>query len=432
MGMAAAAHANGAFPDSQALFAPEDQPGRLLLTTNFGVVVTQDEGQTWNIMCEVATCGVQGCNAFLYQMGPAPDHRLLSVSYTGLSFSDDNGCGWQFTDGGLGQANVQDAVVDPTDGAHVLVIARPFSTDGGLMPEGIFESHTGGLTFAPVPLYSAPPNAFITGVEVARSQPATYYATMFISQPTYRPFVLRSDDQGVTWVSNELTASIGADQLLLMAVDPQDATKSYLRLIDGLGSEALALATDGGAQASVSLSLDAGAFLSAFLRREDGSLVACQRGFNGGSPGCFRSTDNGGTFSSFLPAFHIRALAERDGGLYLAGDNYNDGFAVGALQPDGGVEPLLHFNGICGLVQCGNIPTLCAPWWVTQQNILAIPPSVCGHSAPDAGPAPDGGGPTPPPSKKGCGCATGAPSALALLGLLLLSAHTRGRKATLP
>jgi hypothetical protein len=38
------ARADGAFPDSIAIFAPADRPHRLLLATNFGLLVSDDDG----------------------------------------------------------------------------------------------------------------------------------------------------------------------------------------------------------------------------------------------------------------------------------------------------------------------------------------------------------------------------------------------------
>jgi hypothetical protein len=77
---AALARADGAFPDSQALFLPGDQPNRFLLSTNFGIVESVNGAQTWDIMCEYAMLSP---NAYLYQMGPGPDHRLLALTTAG-------------------------------------------------------------------------------------------------------------------------------------------------------------------------------------------------------------------------------------------------------------------------------------------------------------------------------------------------------------
>jgi hypothetical protein len=395
----ATAWANGAFPDSQNMFAPADQPNRLLLSTNFGLIQSVDNGVTWDIFCEI---GELAPNAFLYEVGPPPDHRLVAVSENGLSYSDDNGCDWALIDGGIPANSVIDAFIDPSDGTHLLAIAEVELPDGGLPPEGVYESHTGGASFSPTPLFSAPPNSFLTGVEISASQPATSYAVHYIvAGSNYRPFVDRSDNSGQTWVQNELTGQLGSVTLRLAAVDSEDPSVVYLRQTSP--NNGLVIATDGGAAAQLLLGLDAGELMTAFLKREDGSLIVCQRTtVSGGHDGCFLSTDDGVTWNEYLWSYHVRALAERDGGLYVAGDNYEDGFAVGLLLDDGGIQTLLQYQGVCDLEQCGEIPNTCALWWVNQQNLLQIPATVCGKMPPpeDSGAA-DGGQKAP---GKSCGC----------------------------
>jgi hypothetical protein len=107
----------------------------------------------------------------------------------------------------------------------------------------------------------------------------------------------------------------------------------------------------------------------------------------------------------------LRALAERGGVLYAAGDNWMDNFAL-ASSTDGGVtwKPLLRFDGICGPVQCAAVQTSCAAAWQTLVNLFEIPKNVCGQTG--AGGA--GGG-----SDSGCGCAVGGRRAMADGGMLV-------------
>src|SRR5262245_64375596 len=87
---AAAARANGAFPDSQSIMTPETRPHEIRLATNFGIISSDDDGQTWVWSCETAETN----NGSLYQMGPAPRSRIYAISSEGLAFSDDDSCGW--------------------------------------------------------------------------------------------------------------------------------------------------------------------------------------------------------------------------------------------------------------------------------------------------------------------------------------------------
>src|SRR6202042_149964 len=94
---AAPARADGAFPDGQSIMVPADRPDEILLATNFGVLASEDAGASWIWSCE------QPVNSYgrLYQMGPAPAHRLYAIANGKLIFSDDEACGWQVAGGAL-------------------------------------------------------------------------------------------------------------------------------------------------------------------------------------------------------------------------------------------------------------------------------------------------------------------------------------------
>ena len=113
---AGTARADGAFPDAQTILLPADRPDEILLATNFGVLASEDAGASWIWSCE------QPVNSYgrLYQMGPAPVHRLYTVAGGKLVFSDDGACGWQVAGGALSTQLCEDAFVDPTDGTRVL------------------------------------------------------------------------------------------------------------------------------------------------------------------------------------------------------------------------------------------------------------------------------------------------------------------------
>jgi hypothetical protein len=422
---AAVAHADGAFPNSQILFLPPDQPHRLVLSTNFGLIQSLDDGRTWDIRCEIAMLAP---NASLYTMGPGPDHRLIALSLNGLSYSDDDGCDWALTDGGIPANAFRDMFIDPADGQHVVAVGQ-ISLDGGSTQFGIYESFNGAASFNPAPLFSVPAPTFITGVEISKVIPSRWYATMFIFQAGFRPFILRSDDDGGTWIQNELTAQLGSEEPGLIGIDPVNPDVLYLRLINQGGVESLAIATDAGGRAASSLSLAPGQAMMGFLRRQDGTLIVTQ--YQG--PGSFISTDDGGTWQPYLPGLHLTTVAERDGGLYVANDNnYNDGFAVGTVQADGGIASLLRYTELTGLAQCGNIPTTCALWWAgagltCERRILGVPPGTCGNPA-DAGPDAGHTDAGTTPRRSGCGCAAGFGPALLLAGALAALAVAARRR----
>ena len=68
------ARADGAFPDSQVILTPADLPGEIILVTNFGLIASEDGGQSWLWSCE----GPDNAYGAFYQLGLAPRHRLYA------------------------------------------------------------------------------------------------------------------------------------------------------------------------------------------------------------------------------------------------------------------------------------------------------------------------------------------------------------------
>jgi hypothetical protein len=403
---AAVARADGAFPDSMQVLLPADRPHEIILTTNFGLVLSDDDGATWRWVCEQAVASWVS----LYQMGPPPDETLFAVSPPeGLSTSRDVGCSWSFAQGSLAGAQLLDAFPDPTDGAHVLALATPSAANR----PALVESHDGGQSFG-APLYLAPASGLLNGVEIARSAPRTIYLTGFtadVDPKTTRAFLVRSTDGGASFQTFDESPLLGAQTLALAAVDPIDALKLYLRVL-GPSTDSLALSTDGGATLAVALALPTR--MSAFLRRADGTLLVGTRDAQ-----LFVSRDGGATFSSLAGAPHLRGLAERGprlrglgAVLYAAADNLVDGFAL-ASSTDGGAHwtPLLSYPQILGPLLCGNIDAVCAaPWQMLSAMFNPAPPAPPSPPAPRS--APSGG------CTVGGGAECGAPWLLLGLGLI--------------
>jgi len=326
-----AARADGAFPDSLSVMTPEQLPNETLLATNFGLVMSFDREQTWVWACE------QGANSFatLYQMGPAPKNRIYAVSPSNLIYTDDSSCTWTASAPGA-----LDAFVDPTNANRVLaVIGTP--ADGGTNTYTVVESSDGGATFSQL-RYTATAGDHITGVEISRSNPQTVYLTLTSS--TYAPKVAVSTNGGADWTVHDLTSTLpaGTYTLRLVAVDPTNAQKLFLR-VGSPDGQALAVSTNGGTSAMTPLVFPAGVF-SAFTRMASGSLIA--GGVLGTSSVAYRSTDGGNSFQ-LLPAvpFTFTGLASRGTRLYGASENMVDAYAIYTSADEGmSWKPLMAFD----------------------------------------------------------------------------------------
>jgi hypothetical protein len=426
------ARANGAFPDSQAVITPAASPNTILLATNFGVILSLDGGGTWTWTCE------QPLNSYamFYQMGPAG--RLYAISSAGLIFSDDNSCTWTAASGGLGTSTVYDAFVDPTNASRVLaVVALP--SDGGAI-HAVVESSDGGASFTQL-RYTAASGDTISGVENARAAPGTIYLSFVTAAMV--PSLARSSDGGVTWHVSDLSAGLptGANAIRIIAVDPQDPNKVFLR-VGTQDSEALAIAsaTDTGATATVPLPFPGGV-IKAFARTSDGTIVI--GGVVGVDNVAYRSTDGGASFQPLPTPPSLRGLSARGNTVYVVADNYNDGYAIGTSVDYGMTwQPLMQYEQIEAIQTC--VKAQCQTDCTMRANAGQWADQVCSATAPSPSvePEPDAAavdartdaGAPPAGSSSGCHCGAGtAPraawfpvSGIALV--LLLSLLTRRRR----
>src|ERR1043165_8302800 len=157
--------ADGAFPDAQSVLLPDDAVQRIIVASNFGLVVSEDGGQRWQYSCEAQAT----TNGRLDAIAASPDERIFSLADFGIATSADLGCTWRLGVGPFEGGRVLDYFVDPLDGNHVLAVAEP-PTLAGLLPAQVFESRDGGRNYDTV-LYPGVAGGGISGVEIARADP---------------------------------------------------------------------------------------------------------------------------------------------------------------------------------------------------------------------------------------------------------------------
>src|SRR6185295_2699682 len=101
----------------------------------------------------------------------------------------------------------------------------------------------GGRTFNVV-MYSAPAEGGLLGVETARSDPLTLYLSMYTA-PGFHPKLVRSTDGARSWTVFDVEPDLGQNLFRIIAVDPENPERVYLRVLEPAG-ETLAVTQDGG------------------------------------------------------------------------------------------------------------------------------------------------------------------------------------------
>jgi hypothetical protein len=422
--------ANGAFPESFQLILPSDRGSQILLATNFGMIISDDAGATWNWTCEEK----QTSMATLYAISAPPLNRFFALSsFVGLAYSDDQSCSWTISGGALETPLASDYFPDPTNPMRVLAIAAP--VDGSTPPQ-VFPSADGGKTFTGA-IYTAPAGASLTGIEIAKSDPQTIYVAMATTGT--HPMLVRSIDGGTTWTSTSVESVAGPNLFRIIAVDPADPMTVTLRVI-AAETESVVISHDGGQTFTKALTLSGGQ-LTAYAKLASGTILVAGAVIDQAVG--FRSTDAGKTFVHWTPLTlgpngvpinpdaaamtasnddagahaapaaevtgvpHLLALTERDGKLFGAAKNYSDNWAIGVSTDEGMTfAPVMQYSDVTSIRSCAQ--ATCVGSCKFQAGMEVWPPETCGAPA------------VTPMVKSGCGCQLGErPSGLFGAALLL-------------
>ncbi|HVY39075.1 MAG TPA: sialidase family protein [Polyangia bacterium] len=374
------ARANGAFPGGQTILAPRDLPGEILMATNFGVVESRSAGRTWTWTCE------QPANSYgrLYQMGPAPGHRLFAIAGSKLIYSDDRSCTWQAGAGTLSGTSVQDAFVDPNDGKHVLAVAVTFGDAGPAYR--VVASHDGGATFEP-PIFTADPGDLITGVEIAVGDSDSIDLALGRGSQLI-PTLARSVDGGATWTLIDLSGALGTSQIRILGIDPLDPDRVFLRGIGPTG-DVLAVFDEAEPPARVPLTFANGQ-MTAFVKTAAATVLAA--GTSKGAAQLFRSHD-GLNYEPIAGAPAIISMAERQGVIYAATDTTVHPFGEALSQDDGSTwTPGLRFAQIDAIAGC--LAAACQDDCRMRAAQQQWPAAMCAAAPPvDPAPVMDAGSP---------------------------------------
>ena len=88
---AAPALSHGDFPEVRQVLLPPDRPQQIILGTNFGLIFSENGGETWLYSCD------HGMSAYAgpYLLGGESSHRLFALTAgASVIHSDDDACSW--------------------------------------------------------------------------------------------------------------------------------------------------------------------------------------------------------------------------------------------------------------------------------------------------------------------------------------------------
>ncbi|WP_394827061.1 WD40/YVTN/BNR-like repeat-containing protein [Pendulispora albinea] len=359
------ARPNGRFPEAQVLLTvPGENPAKTLyLRTTFGVLMSQDAGTSWRLVCEAAL-GFSG--TWDPPLAVARNGSLFVGLSDGLRTMRDGCAGTDVA------ALHGEVIADLTTDARGELVAGITATPN--RPTRIFWIDPRTMA---VQAHPAGAEGFkLETLEVAPSRPTRVYATGVPTGGGPRAHFFRGE-RGQKLV--EVRAAWPFDALLyIAAIDPHRPERVLVRALYAEGSDVL-LTNDGGATWKSVLHVPSSMF--GFAKSEDGT-----RYFAGsGDPqdGVYRSRDSG---EHWEPIAHVRVycLHWHQPDLFACSTPYGKSAAfAAAVSHDEGATfaRLTGFDDIAGPVACeGNV---CAEPWTAIRPTL-VPQTT---EAPDAGAA---------------------------------------------
>jgi MYXO-CTERM domain-containing protein len=393
------AHAHGP-PESLSVTIGVDEKD-LVVGTSFGVLRSDDGGESWTWLCENAV-GYSDLE-IIPRWVWLDDGTLAATTTDGISTSRDGGCTWSHPSETTGNF-AGDIQKHPSEPGTVIATLRNM-TEG---TTAIVRSTDGAATFPEV-LYSAT-GRYVTTVSYAPSDPQQIYAAA-ISATGELAWVLHSPDAGATWTEYSFVPRVTFVRIL--GIDPVDPSIVY---VAGSDPDATYRSTDSGETFDEVRS----GFAQAFVTSADGQRVW----ISDFSDGLFKSEDRGLTFSPVEGAPHAKCLTRRGNTIYACGNSVDRGENVLSRTEDGTTfAPVMETFGemdmalSCPAGTVANDEPLCAAYF---------PTILCSYG----GIGEDCQGMIP--TNDGCGCSAPGSTAPGLFSLLILAGwalyQRRGRR----
>jgi photosystem II stability/assembly factor-like uncharacterized protein len=400
----------GAYPETVGVYFQPGSAQRIMIETTFGLILSDDDGQTWRWTCEEST-GVG--TTFDPNYAISATGTIFVADISGLGISRDAACSFAPHGAPLAGRFTTDVSVGP-GGAVWVTTAQGAQND-------VFVSRDDGMTFTPTGL--AVDRAWWWSVRAAPSDAARVYVAGYQLDDTMvdggdgiaAPLLYRTDDAAAvtpTWTPLAID-TMGEPLLTILGVSPVDPDVVYLR-VDGLLADVLYRSEDAGQTFTPVLTINGdGADLLGFAISNDGQkLLAGTK-----AHGVFSSTDGGKTWAPEATVLRMACAGRRpaDDALFACGANWNpDRMALARSADDGkSWTKIFRFIEIDDELSCpmsSEHAQVCSPLWGGVACGFGIGKFDAGVV--DGGPGADAFMVDPPPDDD-CGCSV-APAAVLL------------------
>lgn len=421
--------AHGGPPITRLVALHPTDPDVLLLQTSYGLLRTGDGGNTWSWTCPQVMDWDLGEDPEFLVLG---DGSVLGALFGGLVRGEPDLCGWGGPPPGLDTV-VIDLEPHPTEPLRALAL-----TSAGGQVNGLWQTTDGGRTWSPAAELgevlwervryapSAPGTVWVSGGNPPRGDP---------SSPDFEPrtaWVWRSDDGGQTFdPANRRAVDLRPEDRVvqLLAVDPTDPDRLYLRVSARDADDSLRRSDDGGRTWVTLRTLPT---LRSFTVSGDGRTLWV----SGLDAGVARSTDGGDTWEVLDPDLDALCLAWRADGLLVCGRVPVDPFGL-ARSPAGhlgDLETVYARPRLSGPAPCpagGDVAETCGPWVADLCEDVALSAPWCPSEPVDGGTA------AAPAEDGGCRAAGRAPAPglgglAVLLGAMILGRARRRQPGSSP
>jgi photosystem II stability/assembly factor-like uncharacterized protein len=414
-----AAFANGRFPSAGHVEVDPADPAHVVLRATYGLVVTRDGGSKWHWICESA---MSFSGIWDPPIGITAGGSVLVGLADGLSVSTPDGCNFSRASALEGKL-VTDLAVDKTNPARAVVLTSvPL---GATFDTRLYSTEDGGASFVQVGNVF-PENLRGLTVDLAPSDPNVIYVSGVLTGPVPLGVVLHSSDGGISYAMSLMPGSDEDRAPFIGAVDPQNASRVYVRY-DGLPGQLL-VSEDAGTTWQTIFSGE-GSLLGFALSPDGQTLVV-----GGEKDGVWRSPAPNWAFEK-TSTLHARCLRWAEAGIYACTEQVLEGFSVGFSVTNGSTfGPLSKLSDLCGPVDCpasSVTASTCTPQWPALRDTLKTTSCLeAGSSSSGAGGAGGGNGDVVPSAVGGCACHWGGgnydmEAAVLALSLVALRRHRR-------